>query len=117
MRTVLYEGITNANISNLNDSVANYDYLEVYYQWRDNSGKTASTKIYDITHGAVLFCGGFENVQNAYYAIQEISFSGKTATFGPYMQIKNNWGSSGVTANNSAKYIYVTRIVGVKCSV
>ena len=117
VRKVLYEGRTNANITNLADNVEDYDYLEIYYQWRASTGKTRSTKICDTANGAVLLCGGFEDYNNAYFAVQDVTLSGKTVTFGPYMQIKNNWGSSGVTANNSTKYIYITRIVGVKCPV
>lgn len=117
LRTTLWEGRTHSDITDLADNVENYDYIEVYCQWRSASGKTRSTKIYDIAHGAVLFCGGFEDAQNAYFAIQEISFSQKTVSFGAYMQVKNNWGSSGMSASNSTKYIYITRIVGVKCSI
>ena len=116
LRTTLWEGRTNSNITDLADNVENYDYIEVYCQWRTASGRTKSTKIYDTTHGAILCCGGFEDSQNAYFAIQEISLSQKTVSFGAYMQIKNNWGSTGTSANNTAKYIYITRIVGVKYS-
>lgn len=117
IRTVLWEGRTNSNITDLTDDVENYDYIEVYCQWRTTGGKTSSTKIYDTTNGAVLFCGGFENAQNAYFAIQELSFSQKTVSFEGYMQVKNVWGTSGMSADNSNKWIYITRIVGVKCSV
>jgi len=98
---------TTSSITDLNDDVSNYSYLEIFYSY---NGSRQSTKI--IGNKASLIVHTTSNNQT-YLLFKEVSFSGTSMTVNTYQQWNNVWGTSNVNASNT-NGIYVIKIVGYK---
>lgn len=98
---------TTSNITNLNDDVSNYSYLEIFYKYlgTENSTKISGKVASLITH--------YMNDNQTYLQYKTVTFSGTTMTVNNYQQWSNIWGTSDVSAMNQNN-ILVTKILGYK---
>ena len=106
--TVLFEGIQATGTITLNDSVANYQYIEIFYE---NSTLYYSTKVYSPNNKNIgLMSASVEQellqIDNVYVTVKE-----KTITIGTGRRT-NNGPAGNATWNANNQYIY--RIVGYK---
>lgn len=107
--TILWEGTpTQSNIT-LNESIANYSYIEVFFHTNDGLGYRGSQKVIVNSSGStVLSLQFFHPVSGNYYIkAREIQISGK--------QLTTIWSkeiySGGMSDSN---YIYITQVLGYK---
>jgi len=108
--TILYNN-TNGTTSafTLNDSIENYDYIEIYYHSNDASGAESSVKI---TGGSVkiinlLYLWYVSGT--IYFKQSNLAINGINATFVNNIQWTNADGSL-----TSGDYIFVTKVIGYK---
>lgn len=114
---VLYDNPSgsNGNIT-LSDSVANYEYIEIYYRTNDNY--VGSQKLYK-PNGKTTWLFGVQCGKGsgstsgyAYLKCKKVTISEKSInniTDG-YSEI----GIGSISTNSNANYIYITRVVGYK---
>lgn len=108
---VLYENSngSNSNIT-LNDSVANYEYLEIFY--KDNVNRFNSGKIYN-PNGFEFFMvtGNAYSNGSAYIRFKTVVINNKSITNSTYSELGISSSTQNVTNGNS---IYITRVLGYK---
>lgn len=108
---VLYDNSTGSNGDiTLNDSVANYKYIEIYF--KDNNGKYGGYNRVYSPNGKEVHLSMIEPTSSANLIRNTAySISGTTMIVGScgYAQIS----ASSVSRNMSQNYIYITRVVGL----
>ena len=108
---VLYENPngSNSNIT-LNDSVAKYEFLEIFY--KDNVNRFNSGKIYN-PNGLEFFMvtGNAYSNGSAYIRFKTVVINNKSITNSSYSELGISSSTQNVTNGNS---IYITRVVGYK---
>jgi len=112
---ILYESSEgSASTITLNDSVANYSYIEIYYRTNDGWGFKGSQKINAGFNGAVTSLR-YEHIFSGTYYVKfaEISFNNKQIVFYDNRQYYYSNGST-ITDNGSGNYIYILKVVGYK---
>lgn len=108
---VLYENSngSNSNIT-LNDSVENYECLEIFY--KDNVNRFNSGKIYN-PNGSEFFMvtGNAYSNGSAYIRFKTVVINNTSITNSSYSELGISSSTQNVTNGNS---IYITRVVGYK---
>lgn len=108
---ILYENSngSNSNIT-LNDSVENYECLEIFY--KDNVNRFNSGKIYN-PNGLEFFMvtGNAYSNDSAYIRFKTVVINNKSITNSSYSELGISSSTQNVTNGNS---IYITRVVGYK---
>jgi len=92
----------------LSDSIANYDYIEIYYKTNDNN-TISSKKIYPIsTSNIVCLDFSYDYSGTVYHKTANVQANGTNITFLSNKEFVN------FGTNNSGNYIYITRVIGYK---
>lgn len=114
--TVIYDYPSgdNGDIS-LNDNIANYEYLEIYY--KTNDGYYSSMKI--PTSAGVACLMGFQSMSksgpNSYIKFRVIYFDvNSIKTYQEYYKELRLDSDANSITNNEYNYIYITRVIGYK---
>lgn len=109
--TILFSGHTNETV-NLLDSVANYEYIEIFYA--DNDDVFNSIKVYEpngkkISLGVTNYYATGTFFKGKVMDISETTISNRGTN---YTETKIS--TSGAITFSNTNYIYVTRVVGYK---
>ena len=111
--TVLFSGSTNGTVT-LSDSVANYEYIEIFFTDNNNRGG-GYTKLYS-ADGQTLHLDLVETNGSGSFYIRHTNYTVSGSSIAP---ISNKYGysywSGSSWSNSGAKnYLKITRVVGVK---
>lgn len=113
IKTILYDGNTNATTISLSDSVANYDELEIVY----GNGSSRKTEKIPVGTAASLFLSRSGYFDGSFYGVRQnttsISFSGQTATkpVGYTFSFKPD---NTMVFSDNIHDIYIFKITGIK---
>ena len=107
---VLWNGTPTQNTIQLNKSVANYSYIEIFFHTNDGAGFRGSQKVISATgSGTIVASLQYIHVLqgNYYIKVKEVNISGT--------QISKNWTKeiyyNGMSDNDC---IYITKVLGYK---
>lgn len=113
---VLYDNSTGTNETvTLSDSVANYDYLEIYFRTNDSTDYKSSTKVYSPNNALVPLSYPLVAVNGTaiYWKIKTVKVSGNS--------IFSSDGSrcaeatiKATTSISQKNYVYITKVIGYK---
>lgn len=106
---ILYdnESGSNANIT-LNDSVENYEYIEVFY--RNNDNFYSSRKFYKPSGKKFILDSYYVSSTNIQFKMNYITITGTTVTRNQFIEASKNT----MTQQNTNANTYITRIIGYK---
>ncbi len=104
---------TNENIT-LSDSVANYQYIEIFF--RDDASLYKSYKFYNCDGNQVSLDINVINPshKNQYIQTSIRKINAKTINVVCSREIKINCSNKTIESTNEGNYIYITRVVGYK---
>lgn len=108
----LYENATGSNGDiTLNDSAANYDYIEIFYRNLDSF--YTSTRMYNPNSKTVFLNVNFVAPDGLTIANQSkiVTINGNTITVNRYGEAKI---AGGTPSNTASNYIYITKVIGYK---
>ena len=115
--TTLYQNASGTNASiTLSDSLANYDYIEIYYM--DNNVRTPTVSRFFNPNNltidlSIIECSSATNtyIRRSRYSASGTSLSLDTTSAG-YILFDNT--SAGITKVSGTNYIYIYKVVGFK---
>ena len=114
--TVLYNDATGSTTDiTLSDSVANYDYVDIYY-YESNKSDYSSTRVYAPNNKKVSLSINAYHVSSSdlyqYFYTKIINFSGTNLTVEKNFELRilNN----NISTHTTNATIYITRVVGIK---
>ena len=117
--SILYDNPSGSNSTiTLNDSVANYNFIEIYF--KSDDGYVKSTKIFgDTTYAELTVIQPLTSAENGMYIKTRI-ITLNTTTISTTRDGNNNYLAKAMyvttsgTAQLDANYIYITKVLGYK---
>lgn len=107
--TVLFDGSTSAEVG-LSDSVANYEYLEIFFT--DNNGKGEGfTKVHS-PNGKTVELDLVESRQASFY-LRHTNYEISEYSISPTYYAYAFYSGSSWSSSNKMNYLYITRVVGL----
>lgn len=107
----LYEGTTPGNIT-LNDSVANYKYIEILYH--DNDAVFNSVKVENADGKLVQFYGGYFSRPEFYQKNGRAKISGNVIIFESLITIEMVYNNYPQITENDNTVFTITKVLGYK---
>lgn len=117
--TILYNNSSGNNGTiTLSDSVANYEYLEIYFSNSNGTNQRMSSQKFDLSFGnkCSLFTINSDTGNNMYFSSREINISGNTLSTldsTRHSSANINLTTSQITITNTNS-IYINKVIGYK---
>ena len=110
---VLYNNSTGSSGDvTLNDSAANYSYLEIFYRSSDNA--YGSVKVYSPDGKTVILSANWTNATYLYFKTRAVAISGTSLATNSIREGEARIGNGVATTFANGSYIYITRVLGYK---
>ena len=110
---VLYDNTNGSNGTvNLSDNVSNYNYIEIFFKWKDVAYK--SVKIYNANGKSALLDMLDFNNSHILIATKVVAISNTSITVTRYKHYSIADNTSWIPYGSASNVIYITRVVGYK---
>lgn len=107
-KAILFNDASNtATTITLNDSVVNYEYIEIFY--KNNDSLHSSLKVHQANGKKISLDSHYPDGSSAYLKFARATISGTTITINSQTQVNISGSSLSTSTGN---YTYITRVVG-----